>query len=287
MADLSIYYINSQSQRFTLEGDDLSFVDALPLYSYKWDYDTINRPSGMGGTASGFSRFPREIGLELRIRGRTREDFLQRANQLAAVADVDALNETPGRLYVGDQYLVCYLSTSGSVSLAPRNGNFALQEVKVLAVEPYWCTEKVLNLYKQSTTPEESDSMSKRFNLRNPYHYSGSSYTSVPLINTHYAPAPMRITIYGAIADPAITINGNLYQVNVTVLATERLVIDQTSHTIYKLSANGEKTNCFNARDKENDIFLPVPAGENTVTYSGEFNASIAIIEQRSQLRWT
>lgn len=287
MADLNVYYINSKNQRFTLQGDDLCFLDVLPLYGYKWDYDTINRPSGMGGTASGFSRFPREIALELRIRGRTREDFLQRVNLLAAVADVDALNGAPGRLYVGDQYLVCFLSTSGSASLAPRAGNFAIQDIKLLAVEPYWCTEKVLNLYKQSSTPEESDSMAKRFNLRNPYHYSGSSYTSVPLVNSHYAPAPMRITIYGTIADPAITINGNLYQVNTTVLETERLVIDQKSHTIYKLSANGAKTNCFNDREKANDIFLPVPVGENLVNYSGEFNASIALIEQRSQLRWT
>lgn len=285
--ELDVYYINSRNQRFTLQGDDLCFLDVLPLYGYKWEYDVANRPSGMGGTATGFSRYPREIALDLRMRGRTREDFLQRANLLAAVADVDALNETPGRLYVGDQYLTCYLSTGGNVTQAPRNGNFALQSIKVLAVEPYWCTEKTTNLYKQTSGPEELDSMSKRYNLRNPYHYSGTGYTSVTLLNSHYAPAPMRIVVYGTAADPAITINGNLYQVNVTVLETERLVVDQTNHTIYKLSANGTRSNCFDSREKTSDIFLPVPVGENTLNYSGEFNASVTIIEQRSQLRWT
>lgn len=282
----NVYYVNSQNRRFTLSGDDLTFLDVLPLYSFKWDYTTANRPSGMGGTASGFSRFPREIALELRMRGRTREQFLSQMNSLAAVADVDALNETPGRLYVDGQYMAGFLAVSGSVSSNPRNATFATQDIRFLSVEPYWCTERIVQLYQTGDDPGTLDTTAKKYNLRNPYHYTRRAYTAIDLDNTHYAPAPMRFTISGPITNPAITIAGNVYQVNVAILQTERLVIDQTTHEIYKLNAAGAKTNVFNSRNKAYDIFKPLATGTSELTYSGEFDAQIAIIEQRSQLRW-
>lgn len=282
----NVYYVNSKNQRFTLSGDDLTFLDVLPLYSFDWDYTTTNRPSGMGGTASGFSRFPREIALELRMRGRNREQFLSQMNTLAAVADVDALNETPGRLYVDGQYMAGFLAVSGSVSSNPRNANFAIQDIKFLSVEPYWCTEKIVRLYMAEDDPGTLDDTAKKFNLRNPYRYTRRAYTNIDLDNTHYAPAPMRFTISGPITNPAITIAGTVYQVNVTVLETEQLVIDQTTHEIYTINAVGTKTNVFNSRNKAYDIFKPLATGTSALTYSGEFNAQIAIIEQRSQLRW-
>ena len=282
----NVYYVNSQNQRFTLSGDDLTFLDVLPLYSFDWDYTVTNRPSGMGGTASGFSRFPREIALELRMRGRSREQFLSQMNTLAAVADVDALNETPGRLYVDGQYMAGFLAVSGSVSSNPRNASFATQDIRFLSTEPYWCTEKVVRLYKTDDEPVQADDMAKKFNLRNPYHYTRRAYTAIDLDNTHYAPAPMRITVAGPITNPAITIAGTVYQVNVTVLETEQLVIDQTTHEIYKVTAGGVRTSVFNSRNKSYDIFKPLATGASALTYSGEFDAQIAIIEQRSQLRW-
>lgn len=286
MPDLTIYYQTSAGTKYILQGDNKSFVDVLPLYGFSWSYQTSNRVGGNGGFASGFSRQPRTVSLEVRTRGFSRQEFLDKMNALIAAADADAIAETPGRLYAGEQYLTCFLAVSGRVSAAPPTGNFAVQEISVLAVEPYWCTDKT-TYYNISSSGGTTDSMSKRYNLRNPYHYSGTDIANASINNTHYAPAPAVITFYGPCANPVIQINGVTYQVNGTVLASERMEIDQVKRTIHRISANGARTNEFNSRIKTSDVFTPVPPGESPVIYSGDYAISVTLVEQRSQLKWT
>ena len=283
--DLPVRYVNHQGASFTLQGDGLTFLDVLPLYAFSWDYEIINSVTGQGGAARGFSRFPRTIELELRMRGFSRAQFLQQMNDLHAVTEVDALAESPGRLYVGNQYMVCFLSVAATVPSAPRNGNFATQAVTVLAVRPFWCTEKTYT-FNPVSVPESPDDMGKKYDLKYPYRY-GSGLLQGSIKNEHYAPTPAIITIYGHVSNPAIQIGGHLYNVDVVLTAADRLVIDQAARKIYTVNAAGEQVNAFGARNKQSDIFFPIQPGENGVTYSGEYLFTITLVEQRSQLKWT
>lgn len=141
-----IKYVNHSGTEFVLNGDGLTFVDDMPLHSYEWSYTLTNRVTGMGGIASNFARWPRTFNIEVRLRGYSKQQFIDQVNALHSVIDVDCVDEQPGRLYVDDQYMVCYLGVAGGTPTHPKTGNFAMLELTVLAVEPYWCTEATTRL---------------------------------------------------------------------------------------------------------------------------------------------
>ena len=74
---------------------------------------------------------------------------------------------------------------------------------------------------------------------------------------------------------------------DVTLADGEYAVIDQTEHTIYKISAKGEKTNIFNSRLKNGNIFAYAPSGSSIMECAGELNADITVIKQRSEPQWS
>ena len=404
-----VKYVNSNGQAFTLLGDGLTFIDPNELHTFEWSYTLTNRISGMGGDAANFARYPRTFDLELRMRGMSSAEFISQVNRLHDVTEADMVAGKPGRLYVDEQYLTCYMAVSGGKPEHPRNSRFLTREVTVLAVEPYWCTPVTVNL---STPPQESGGTvlekvnpnkytgfylfggsgddARRWNFATSeaiqpssgtyyyavyelpegatkvgftaYHYNNNfaacgfyngipgsgeklwSYTSatngridtptevdVPdgtthfviqlgnnlnrglfllstagkkydleyayrygtglsgntLNNTHYAPAPMVLTFYGPASAPTISIDGNEYGADVILTATDRLVIDQVTREVYVISDTGVKTSAFNQRIKSSDVFAPIPQGSHMVVYSGDFTATVTMIYQRSELRWT
>lgn len=284
MNDATVIYKNAAGKQVILQGDDLCFLDVLPLFEFQWTYDLVNSASGMGGAATHFARDPRTINLDLRMRGHNRKEFLQRVNRLQQIAEPDVLENTPGRLYIGDQYMECYLAVGGGVASAPRGGNFATVEINVLAVRPFWCRD-VEYTFKVEEENQGTGGAGKKFNLKYAYRY-GTGTNRGKIINTHYAPCPMRITVQGPASVPALQIAGNTYRVNASILATEYLVIDQVERKIYKVGQSGEVTNLFNNRDKLNNIFLPAPVGEFTVQYMGSYSVMVTLVEQRSMPEW-
>lgn len=283
MARLNIYYLNHAGERFILNGDGLSYLDVNDLRDYRWAYSTVDRLNGYGSRASKFGRYARTIKAEVRMRAFTRSDFLARMNRFHAVVERDTLAEEPGRLYVGDQYMTCYI-VGGSISNAPWYGNFGYRQIEILAVRPYWCTDTTI-IYNIKTG-DQLDMTGKKFDLRYPYRY-GSGYTIDTLNNTHYAACPAILTIYGPCGAPSIIINDVTYSVDVTLTSQQRLVIDQIENEIYVANESGIRTNVFDKRDKTQDIFTSVPAGESALLYDGSFKLSVTLVKQRSELEWT
>ena len=282
--DVPVRYVNSNNETFVLQGDGLGYLDILPLYGYSWGYDLANSVSGDGGAATGFSRRPRAFNLELRRRGPDRAAFVSRMDALHAAAEVDVLAEKPGRLWLADQYLDCYLAVGATVTSAPRNGAFGTVEVNVLAVKPYWCTERTTEFYPLVSGEGRGDH-GKKYDLKNAYRY-GTSIASNDINNQFYAPTPAIITLYGPAEAPAVTIEGNVYGVNTSITATQRLVIDGTKREIYAVGEGGARIDLFNHRVKTGDAFKPVDMGVHRVLTNGNYRMQIKLIEQRSQPRW-
>ena len=279
----TVRYVNHNNEVFVLNGAGYAFTNPRTLRAFDWSFVVTNRPSGYGGTASSFARKPIERELTVGIRGFTAEEFAQRANALTAVTEADVMSNEPGRLYIDDQYIVCYLAVGSTVEQYSHRAHFATKRLRVLVVEPYWCTEvsSIFNIQEQVV-----DATGKKYDLRYAYRY-GSGYNVSTLYNNHYAESPAIISIYGAVENPSVTIAGNVYNVDVQLAATARLVIDQVKHKIYAVSDGGAQTNVFNARNKAYDVFAPIPAGANQVLYSGEFKFEVTLVLQRSEPLWT
>ena len=279
----TVRYVNHNNAVYILNGAGHSFADPRSLRAFDWSFVVTNRPSGYGGTASSFARNPIERELMIGIRGFTASEFADRANALTAITEADIMSGEPGRLYIDDQYIVCYLAVGSTVEQYSHRAHFATKRLRVLVVEPYWCTEvsTVFNVVEH-----ETDTTGKKYDLRYAYRY-GSGYSVNNLYNNHYAPAPAIISIYGAVENPSVTIAGNVYNVDVQLAATARLVIDQVKHKIYTVSSGGAQTNVFNSRNKSYDVFTPIPAGVSQVLYSGEFKFEVTLVLQRSEPLWT
>lgn len=277
-----VRYQNHNGKSVTFHGDGINFMDLNVLRSYSWDYSTSNRPNGMGGRASNFARKP----LQKSIRVNTHETSLtalyELLNRFHAVSEPDVIDNEPGKLFVGDQYIICYI-VGGEPQEFVKMGRFVQLQLDLLIVEPYWCTETT-TIFNIAT--ESSDLTAKKFPLRFPYRFT-TGYANSKLNNLHYAECPMIITVYGSAQNPSIIIAGNTYNVSEQIATGSRLVIDQTRHTIEIINSVGESTNVFNSRNKAYDIFKPLPAGESIVQHAGEFKFAVTLVQQRSGLKWT
>lgn len=277
---MNLRYVNSRGVEINLN-DGAYLTNANDLRNYSWKYATVDYPSGLGSAVRAFAKPAMEKTLNLGVRG-TKQQFAQRMDALLAITEPDIVARTPGKLWLGDAYLLCYLAVSSDVALYSRLGNFAEKALKVLAVSPFWYVEES-KLFMAGSG--EVSASGKRYNGRYPYQY-GTGYANSRLLNTHYLPTPVVITIYGPCANPAIFISGIKYGVEASATARERIVIDQLERKIYKVQTNGGRQNLFGSRWKDDDPYTPVPIGESQVLSSGEFAFELTLCKQRSEPKW-
>lgn len=276
---MKIEYVNHLGASIVLNSGHY-LVSGHDLRNFSWSRKTTNRPSGYGGRVS-FGRPVQEKKISIGIRGR--EMFAENAAALMALTEPDILSNEPGRLYLGEPYLTCFLAVDSSVNHYAEKSRWVSKDLTILVTEPFWRTEKSYRFLSGVAVPVED---AKRYDLKYDYRYA-AILASDNIENDHYTDSPMIITIYGPADNPTVTIGGKIYRVNASVSATQRIVIDQIHRKIESVSASGDRTSLFDYRDKENDIFLPVLPGTQSVIYDGEFEFDVTLIQQRSEPQWT
>lgn len=274
-------YVNSAGK--AIRFDDGTFILRMDQFrNYKWNYTLRNHASGRGGTVRSFTVPPRTLDFTLGARG-TELDFYWRLNQLHDITEYDIAANAPGRLWLGKQYITCYLAVGSALTMHSRNAHFLEKTVTMLMLEPFWTTE-----HKHSFLPEEAKRIAqvKKYPNRYPYRY-GAAYALHFITNAHYAPAPFVLTVYGPCINPVINVGSNQTGANITLLADEKLVIDQLKWEVYKVSARGDIVNMFDRRTKAKDPFAPAPVGLSQVQFNGDFAFDLVLHYQRSEPTWT
>lgn len=277
-----IYYENSQGTQIRFDGKNIR-VKESDLRDFSWDYSLTNKPSGYGSRINRFMRPATEKNLGVVIRGGSRDECIGTLNALHAATEADITRGKPGRLWLDGQYLICFLAVSSTVNNWKSGFHFLEKSLSVLAVYPFWYTEitQAFRAGEIDTSP-----YGKRYHGRYPYQY-GTGYANKTLYNDHHSETPAIITIYGPCDDPQIYIAGNLYGLSgVGAGEGEHIVIDQLERTIYRVATDGEKTNLFDYRVKTHDVFLPIPPGDVSVQFSGEFGFDVTLMQQRSEPKW-
>lgn len=269
---ISLKYVSASGRTIYLDRKPYVYQDN-GLLSHKW---TVTKTQNR---ITGFNKPPEEYPLKIRIWSK-REEYADDINRLMEIFEPDVINRQPGRLYLNDEYLSCYISSTNLTDWR-NHGSFCNAEFKVIAEYPFW-----INEMKKSFFPTSSlEGGSFRFPFKFPFGFTKSAKESV-LFNRHYSPCKSKIVFYGPAENPDIMISGNTYAVNCTLLTGERLEIDGISKTILKISATGEKENEFNARNKAFDAFKPIPAGENGIDYNGAFGFDVILYAERGLPKW-
>jgi hypothetical protein len=275
-----VKYVNSEGTELILDDWERYLINTDALRSFSWDYTVANRPSGYGGKVTRFTRPAFEKSVRIGVRGNTEAEFADRIERLHALTEVDMLANTPGKLWLNNQYINCYLGIASDLNVWSKRGHFAEKEVKVLITEPFWCRE-VTQAFTVAAGTASTDG--KKYTGIYPYRY-GTTFSGSTINNTHYTSCPAIITFASAGDQPSVHIAGHGYTVDTTVGTGESVVIDQVQRTILHYNIAGVATNVFQYRDKTSDIFQYIPTGTSAVLYNADF--SITLIQQRSEPTW-
>lgn len=252
------------------------YLNYSDLRDYSWGFDTINNR---------ISRFYRGITsrkIPLVVYCKSGDEAVSIMNRLHELAETDIVAKIPGKIFVGDYYTSGYITASTKSNYLIRR-KYCKIELTLTSDDPAWYREQV-----QSFFPHAGNGYSGGVDY--PYDYPfdyALSLNGRKIVCDSVGSSAFRLLIYGETTNPAVIINGHTYTINGTIGKGETLLIDSMSKKITLTTATGGKVNWFDKRGREEYIFEPLPAGQSTVTWAGEFGFDLTVIEKRSEPKWT
>ncbi|MDF2950780.1 MAG: hypothetical protein K0S18_363 [Anaerocolumna sp.] len=275
-----IYYLNHINQKINLLESPYR-LQTGDFFSYSWTYESTNNTGRYGSKITRFNRAITEKNFDISIMSKTKELYYSALNHFLEVTETDVLNKKPGKLYIGEQYISCYLISSVKAKWESGN-NFLENKVKLVSEYPFWITESNYNFLK----PVSLSGDNKRYPHRYTYRYV-AGLNEKTILNNHFAPSDMRIVIYGPVLNPFIIIGNNTYAINIELLDAEYLILDTSSKTIRKIMNDGTEINAFNNRVKIYDVFAKISTGSQSISWNGNFMFDVTIFEERSEPKWS
>lgn len=205
--------------------------------------------------------------------------------RLYEVPAADVVNGTPGRLYVGDWYLRCYLTASSASKCSDASG-FAEYSLTFTSDDPYWCRDT-----KTVITERHEGGAG----LDYPYDYEhdfGYAPSTVVVRNENFAPADLLVRFYGPCEDPSVTIAGNNYAVEASLAQGDYLEVDTREKTVLIKRLDGDVENAFSnvkgdyMEGSGSYIFQSLKPGESDVVWPGTYDLDVVVTERRHEPRW-
>lgn len=277
-----MYYENSAGETVRLDRPPF-VVTGGRLFDSSWKMTLAQRPLGEGGSLLARRRPTADRTLTVQAAASSAGALSAAMDSMTAVFDYDIEQRVSGRLWINGSYMRCWCSgrTKELSCDLPGQGKITLS---VTPEHPAWCTEYRYRLVGGAVV---SDSGGHRYPYGYPRRY-GTSRRTVSLVNRHFAPSPMRITLYGPSLEPRIYVSGMCIGVNTPLQSGERVIIDQQNRLITRIAADGTASSGFGDRIKNGSVFSYAPPGSSTVDlYNDTLGADIVLIEQRSEPSWS
>lgn len=276
---MNVFYENHAGERIDLNSENI-ILQYQELFNYSWDAVTKSRK------ITGFKRDSATIPVTVAVTAEAEEEYLEIIEGFYQITEKDILAVTPGKLYVDEQYLNCYIS--GDIKQDAFKGIlFQVKNLTLVTDFPYWIKETTYQYLPEKPNQVEYTILEKGILLPEfPFDFY-SEKGEKTLFNPSFKGSNFILTIYGFAENPQITIAGHPYLVETTVYEGERLVIDSIKHTVKKIGRLGDITDCYNAREKKNSVFQKIPPGTNTFQWSGGFGVDITLFDERSEPKWS
>ena len=136
---MDVYYINHLNEKILLDSENV-ILKYQELFNYSWDADTDN------GKITSFTREMATYPITVTVTADSDEEFADILNNFHSIVVKDIINHKPGRLYIGDQYLSCYIS--GDIKTDAFMGvPIQVKNLTVVTDHPFWIHE-VSRLYR-------------------------------------------------------------------------------------------------------------------------------------------
>lgn len=269
-------YKNHRNEVFEF-GKDGIFVDTNELHDYEW---TVTKK---GNRIASLDRSVSKRKLPVVIICQDEAAGIAAKNRMLEVMEKDVLAMQHGQIILGDYYFRCFVTASKKKNYLMTK-RYLEATLTLTSDFPFWVKETTHVFRKLGADGSGGK------NLDFPHDYAFDFFSGMgnkTLNNTDFVATDFRMIIYGICEDPAVYVNGHLYEVNCELAAGEYLTIDSITKKITKTANDGTTTNLFSKRNRDSYIFEPIQAGENTVIWEGDFGVDIILLEERSEPRWT
>lgn len=273
---VNLQYVASSGTVYNLKGDGIRTKTAN---YHKWNWGVNGTTLQYGARVAAFTKAAATYETKLIVNGShaVRKVIL---DALHEDFECDIRNMTPGRVIWGDYYIDCYATISSTYP--DKNGIWTDNDVTFYCPYPFWIREET-HEFTVKEAPEGQTYLDYDYDFAYDFFY-GNPGIEIWQRDFPFA-AEFRMTIYGPVSNPSLTINGHLYMILDTLLDTEYIVIDSRAHTVTKYLADGQSVNIFDKRNKSESVFEQIPAGTLTANWSGEFGFDLTIFEERSEPR--
>ena len=252
------------------------YLNASDLRNYSWSFETLSNR---------ISRFYRGITsrkIPLVVYCKSGDEADSVMNRLHELAEADIVAKVPGKIFVGDYYTSGYITASAKSSYLLRR-KYCKIDLTLTSEDPSWYMEHTHPFF-----PGTESGFVGGFDHPFDYTYDYAlSMNGRKIVCDSVGSSAFRLLIYGEATNPAVVINGHTYTINGTIAKGETLLIDSLNKTITLTTASGKKINWFDKRGREEYIFEPLPAGQSTITWTGEFGFDLTVVEKRSEPKWT
>lgn len=270
---MKIYYVNHRNEIIDLNSDDI-VLQYHEFYDYSWDANTSN------SKIISFSRTSSTIPVTVTICPDTWESFIEISERFHNVIETDIVNRIPGKLYVGEYYLKCYISGDKKTD-AFMGVPIQVKNLTIVTDYSHWVHE---DMYSFKTT-DITSSNNKLYPYKYAYRYA-NGLSSTSIVNANFKECNFKMIIYGPVTKPQVIIGGYKYFIDIILEDGEYLEIDSVENTVTKVMATGIRVNCFHNRSKSNSVFRPIQTGRQDISWSGKFDFDIVILQERSEPRW-
>ncbi len=283
---MKIYYKSNSGEILNLMEWPYKIREAEFL-NHEWSYTgKENTGNKSGGKITAIRKKIAKTKMIIDFFAMSKQEYTNAVDYFLQVTEKDFLSETPGRIYVDDCYYTCYIYGSEKKEWE-RMTTYLQNELKIVSPYPFWCREVTKSFLKNDeSAPHENTGEFLYYPFGYPYRYSIPRNLAY-LQNDHYAACDFKMTVYGPCTNPAIMINGHVYEVLTTLYTGDYLVIDSRDNTVIQYKNDGTSENKFNFRNKDSGLFEKIPNGRCSILWNTEaFGFDLTLFQERSEPKW-
>ena len=279
-------YTNSAGVSFDLL--DIQNVKLKTAQLHKYEWKANGTAYKYGELLQTFTKDVQIFDAKFKVFGNARER-MAKLNAFHDATEHDIMLMQSGKLIVDGYTIECYVIASDTA--APTDEALeSTNDVQIYCPYPFWLKE---NKYEIQATGADQiiDGLDFPFDL--PCDLGVSGYRRVIPFDASI-PLDFRLVFYGVLTNPAIYINGHLYEVNVTVPQNSTLTIssiekNDREKAVVLTYPSGTQTSVLYARNRDSYIFEPIKPqnGQVIVSTAQSMNFDLYLIEKRSEPKWT
>lgn len=276
-------YTSPSGQVLELDGRIAYSGIASDIRSNKWAYELSDT-----GAVSGLARSAREATLELHITSLAYADTVCQTFEYDC-SHLDANGS--GTFTAYGEWVQSGIVVSEELSRIGAGS--VLLKCTALLLDGVWRKTTVIHLEPGAGSTPLDTGLDYPTDFEFDYHGTSPS-SEIQTLSS--GGCMVGLTFFGSCSNPYVRIGTNIYGVNASAAAGERIVVDPTKrHTVgrsvYRVGQFGEITNLYDYRRRGSEgsgtyIFQSLEAGTHDVSWPQSFGVDIALIEERGVLPW-